>query len=121
MKANIFNHVAIIVEDVDASESFYKEVFELEPIPRPDFNFPGAWLGFEGACELHIIGGRDAPVVSDPRGAHFAMEIQSMDEWCAHLASINVAFLPVRSRPDGALQTYIEDPDGYFVELTQLP
>jgi lactoylglutathione lyase len=121
MKAKVFNHVALLVADVEASGSFYKQVLGLEEIPRPAFDFPGMWLGFDGNRELHLIGGREEPVVSDPRGLHWALEIESMDDWERYLDSIACPYTPRRTRPDGAFQIYVKDPDGYYVELTQLP
>ena len=38
------DHVALHVEDVDASCRFYGEALMLESLPRPDFDFPGAWF-----------------------------------------------------------------------------
>ena len=121
MKANIFNHVALLVSDVEASASFYQKVFGLEEIPRPAFDFPGLWLGFDGNRELHLIGGREEAVISDPRGMHWALEIDSVEDWENFLDSIGVPYTPRRTRPDGAYQIYVKDPDGYFVELCQLP
>ena len=121
MRANVFNHVALLVKDVEASGDFYKNALGLEEIPRPAFSFPGMWLGFDGNRELHLIGGRKEPVVSDPRGTHWALEIESVEAWQQHLESMDIPYTPVRTRPDGAYQIYVKDPDGYFVELTQLP
>ena len=44
MKIRRLDHVAIHVKDVEASSKFYREVLRLEPLPRPMFDFPGAWF-----------------------------------------------------------------------------
>jgi catechol 2,3-dioxygenase-like lactoylglutathione lyase family enzyme len=44
MKTLQLNHVAIHVADVERSVHFYRDVLQLEPLPRPAFKFPGAWF-----------------------------------------------------------------------------
>ena len=115
------NHVALHVEDVEASSRFYREVLQLEPIPRPAFDFPGAWFRLGARQELHLIGQRDRPVSSHHRGSHFALAVDSLDCWERHFARKGAEWLPRRKRPDGALQIYVSDPDGHFVELFEPP
>ena len=46
MKVLQLNHVALHVADVAVSESFYRDVLQLEQLARPAFDFPGAWFRF---------------------------------------------------------------------------
>ncbi|MBW8883429.1 MAG: VOC family protein [Planctomycetia bacterium] len=115
------NHVALHVADLDQSVAFYRDVLRLEPIPRPAFSFPGAWFRLGVDQDLHLIGGRDREVVSHNRGNHFALLVDDFDAWEKYLTENNVKFAPRRMRPDGALQLYVIDPDGYYVELCTLP
>lgn len=64
------NHVAIHVSDVETSCEFYRNVLQLESLPRPAFTFPGAWFRLGAQQELHIIGERGEPVHSHNRGNH---------------------------------------------------
>ena len=48
------HHVSFAVGDVEASLAFYRDVLGLEPIERPDFGFPGAWLEAPGV-QVHLI------------------------------------------------------------------
>jgi catechol 2,3-dioxygenase-like lactoylglutathione lyase family enzyme len=114
------NHVALHVVDVEKSAAFYRDVLRLEPIPRPAFSFPGAWFRLGVDQELHLIGGRDREVVSHNRGNHFALLVDDFDAWEKYLTENNVKFAPRRLRPDGALQLYVIDPDGHYVELCTL-
>ncbi len=107
--------------DLDQSVAFYRDVLRLEPIPRPAFSFPGAWFRLGVDQDLHLIGGRDREVVSHNRGNHFALLVDDFDAWEKYLTENNVKFAPRRMRPDGALQLYVIDPDGYYVELCTLP
>ena len=43
MEHRELNHVGLHVKDVAKSCEFYERVLELQPIPRPAFDFPGAW------------------------------------------------------------------------------
>jgi len=115
------NHVALHVADIERSVEFYRDVLRLEPIPRPAFTFPGAWFRLGADQELHLIGERTREVNSQTRGNHFALLVDDFDAWERYLTDNHVHFLPRRTRPDGALQLYVIDPDGHHIELCTLP
>lgn len=121
MKCKQLDHVAIHVADLDESRRFYSSVLSLDEMPRPDFDFPGAWFRLGQSQELHLIGGREADVSSQRRGTHFALLIEDITAWEAHLRSQGAEFQAPKSRPDGAVQIFLTDPDGYWVELCQAP
>lgn len=114
------NHVAIHVADVARSVKFYGEVLGLPALPRPAFTFPGAWFAL-GSQELHIIGDRrDQPVYSHNRGNHFAMLVDDIEAAVAVLDDKQIEHSGLKVRPDGALQVFFQDPDGFYLELTQV-
>jgi lactoylglutathione lyase len=115
------NHVALHVADLERSIAFYRDVLLLQPIPRPAFTFPGAWFQLGVDQELHLIGERKQDVVSHNRGNHFALLVDDFDAWERYLTERQVNFAPRRTRPDGALQLYVIDPDGHYIELCTLP
>ena len=117
MKTTELNHVALHVENVEASCDFYSQVLQLKSIPRPNFDFPGAWYLLGEDQELHLIGGREDAVISRPRSNHFALRADNLDEWEEYFKKIGQAYVPCRPRPDGAFQIYVADPDGYHIEL----
>jgi catechol 2,3-dioxygenase-like lactoylglutathione lyase family enzyme len=121
MKIAELNHVALHVADVSKSTEFYRMVLRLEPIPRPAFDFPGAWFRLGVNQELHLIGDRTAPVVSSNRGNHFALRVDELDGWEAHLKKVGADFRPRKQRPDGAWQVFLRDPDGHVIELFTPP
>jgi catechol 2,3-dioxygenase-like lactoylglutathione lyase family enzyme len=120
MKQLQLNHVALHVADVPTSEKFYREVLQLESIPRPGFTFPGAWFRLGSDQELHLIGDRIQPVHSHNRGNHYALLVDDIDAWERHFQLIGA---PSRRqlRPDGAHQVYVTDPDGHVIELCTSP
>jgi catechol 2,3-dioxygenase-like lactoylglutathione lyase family enzyme len=121
MKILELNHVAIHVENVDRSCAFYSTVLRLPAIPRPAFEFPGAWFQFGTRQELHIIGNRVDPVISHNRGNHFALLVDHLGEWEDHFKAIKQEYRPIKARPDGALQLFLKDPDGHVIELFTPP
>ena len=120
MKVHQLNHVAIHVADVPTSVAFYRDVLQLPAMERPAFDFPGAWFRLGVDQELHLIGDRNQPVHSGHRGTHFALVVENLDQWESHLDLHNANRLPRRTRPDGAHQTFVQDPDGHWVELCTL-
>lgn len=117
MQVRQLNHVALHVADVGRSVAFYRDVLQLPPMPRPAFDFPGAWFQLGSDQELHLIGDRELPVHSHHRGGHFALVVDDLAAWERHLDACSATRLPRKIRPDGALQTFVQDPDGHWIEL----
>ena len=120
MKILELNHIALHVADLEASIAFYRDQLELAPIPRPAFDFPGAWFRLGTQQELHLIAGREQPVESQARGTHFALQVDSIEEAAALLRRNDITHRAPKRRPDGAWQIFFTDPDGYKIELTDL-
>ena len=121
MKTKDLNHVALLVADLEASREFYGSALGFEEIARPAFDFPGAWYRIGEAQELHLIGGREGAVNSGTRGNHFAVGVESIEEAERTLEQRGLTHTPRQTRPDGAYQIYVEDPDGYWIEFCQSP
>jgi catechol 2,3-dioxygenase-like lactoylglutathione lyase family enzyme len=116
-KTTSINHVALHVADVAKSVRFYVEVMQFEQLPRPAFDFDGAWFRLGTVQELHLIAGRQNETTSGSRSNHFALEVPDLDEWQAHLTTQKAIFKPAKARPDGISQVFVQDPDGHFIEL----
>ena len=121
MKILELNHVAIHVSDVARSCEFYSRVLRLESMTRPAFDFPGAWFRLGTQQELHLIGRTNEPVEPRSRNNHFALMVDDIAEWEAHLNKVGANFRPPKLRPDGASQIFIADPDGHYIELFTPP
>lgn len=121
MEITDLNHIAIHVKDVAASRRFYGDLLGLKPKKRPDFDFDGAWFQLGPVRELHILEGREIDVVSHHRGAHFAFEVPDIQVAKAELeaAGVKIERGP-QTRPDGAQQIFVLDPDGYWVEFSDI-
>src|SRR5436305_650336 len=115
LKVQELNHVALHVRDLEASIHFYGTTLELPRLPRPAFNFPGAWFAL-GNQELHLIADPDLSPASR-RHHHFALRVEDAFAARAALAAKGVTGLEGPSpRPDGPMQLFFHDPDGYRIE-----
>ena len=118
LKTTQLDHVALHVADIDKSCAFYEQVMKLQPIPRPAFKFPGAWYRLGDSQELHLIGERPNVVSgAASRGDHWALMVDDIDQWEAYFQEAGIEYTPRRTRPDGAYQIYVFDPDGHCLEL----
>lgn len=111
------NHVALFVRDVARSCQFYADVLRLEQIPRPAFDFPGAWFRLGQSQELHLIGGSNETAALSVRGNHFALRVDDVAGWERHVQSSGALVRGPVKRPDGATQLFLRDPDGHLLEL----
>lgn len=114
------DHVAISVADADKSASFYEELFGFRQVPAP---VPMArWLVMANGVMLHIVGNRTAPS-SHSRWDHLALACADMDAFIAKLDARHISWTNMEGghspqvRSDGVRQIFIQDPDGYWIEI----
>lgn len=113
------NHVMIRVADLDASVRFYHDVVGLKQVHRPAFDFPGAWFAL-GEQQLHLVGDPEAPSSSGHH--HFALWVDDPAEAKRELLARGWTRLRgPNARPDGVMQLFVTDPDGYIFELMSAP
>lgn len=119
------NHLAIHVKSLDASMRFYTDILGLQKISA---KIPPhiIWLK-TGDFELHLVGGRTQPVQA-PREVHLAFRVPDLATVTSKLDANRIVWgnfageAGVRQqRTDGVLQIYFSDPDGYWIEVNQLP
>src|SRR5205823_7289707 len=78
MQITAVHHIALTVTDIERSRQFYREILSIEEIPRPPFDFPGAWFKLGDSQQLHLIVHtrptfREKPL--DTRDVHFAVRV----------------------------------------------
>ena len=115
------HHVAVLVTDLPAAKAFYGGVLGLSELPRPPFDFGGAWYAL-GDRQLHLIvhppgrtrrGTRDI----DARDGHFALRVTDFEATLAHLQAHGVPAHVSRDNLTPWKQIYVTDPDGNVIEL----
>lgn len=110
------HHVALCVDDVDTARRFYLDVLGCtERSDRPDFGLPGAWLD-AGTQQIHLMAFEEAAPASM---AHFALRVDDLDAWCAHLDACGVPYDRARPIAGAGRQAFLRDPAGNQIELNQ--
>ena len=120
------DHVTIVVKDLDATRRFYVGLLGMQEVPRPAFSFQGQWFQ-AGPTLIHTIlefagsGPAGSAACANSRGHHFAFLVDDCWEAAKRVEAAGVPFVsPPKERPDGAIQLFINDPDGHLVEITSV-
>lgn len=123
MPSFLLNHIAISVQNVDASIAFYQKVLGLQEIENTASNSKTRWLSLGEDKQLHLIPRPNIEVRTN-KAVHFALATQNLDAFVAHLLDLKIEFsdwigTPNKDyvRKDGIQQFYFQDPDGYWIEV----
>jgi len=111
------DHYTIHVKDLVASIHFYTEVVGFALMPRPSFDFEGAWFAINDTQSIHLIKDEKSEVASGSRQLHFAFKVGSLDDIIAISIEMDLDFLGPKTRPDGVKSIFVKDPSGYFLEF----
>lgn len=124
------HHLTIITRDLGKSLPFYREVFGLTEVPRPNFAVGGAWLAC-GSLQVHLIlypeGSFRETSVIDRNDWHFAFRTDDFEGTISRLTELGFGehlpqddpkyLLVFRSGIAGYPQLYLRDPDLNVVEI----
>ena len=119
-----FDHVAINVSDQQRSVDFYAGAFGLKEIPAPFPKGGPRWMELAGGISLHL---QSLPEKITPpqRAVHFAIAVPDLAPVIAYLDSHHIRWTDSQGRvaqvqairTDRVRQIYVQDPDGYWVEV----
>ena len=120
------DHVLVVSSDLDKTREFYRDLLGMDEMPRPDFSFPGLWFK-AGETQVHVTLAGDDAGTSGPgeftgnypaQGPHIAFQVEDAAAAAEHARSLDIPIVAgPYLRPDGPLQFYIHDPDGYLIEF----
>ena len=124
------NHYFVRDSDQEQTKNFYVDVLGFEVMPRPDFPFPGYWLGINGKIQVHMgpagIPNQETYYLGTPKGAatdhagvldHIAFLASEPENFVKRFKEKGMSFRP-RSLPESELfQLFIKDPNGLTIEL----
>jgi catechol 2,3-dioxygenase-like lactoylglutathione lyase family enzyme len=117
------DHIALLVRDLDESARFYTEVLRIREVPDPMGGTHIRWFEFADGQRFHLQAG-DIGRVHVEKGTHFAFSADDLDEVIVFLRERGVAFTDFKGtpgainvRPDGMRAIFLEDPNGYWIEI----
>ena len=118
-----FSHQTIYVTDLDRAANFYEKALELKRIPEPFHDGKHVWFRVSEHGQLHVVSGAKEDVSHDIN-IHLAFSVPSMEEFTKHLDAMNIKYgnwaqnsKTPQNRPDNVKQIYLQDPDGYWIEI----
>lgn len=130
MPVTELNHYFVRANDLEATKRFYCDVLGFEVMPRPDFPFPGYWLGVGGKIQVHMgphgipnselyYLGTTKQSATDNTGVvdHIAFLATDPDKFNTRFESLGLA---ARKRyfPEFKLyQMFVKDPNDLTIEL----
>ncbi|MEH6407005.1 MAG: VOC family protein [Leeuwenhoekiella sp.] len=119
-----FDHTALSVSDLDKSAAFYHDILQLHEIPTPASNPTLRWFDLGNNHQLHLIKSDAKSIEKTPKALHFSVHLADIDAFVAYLDKNKVDYInwlgdskETSLRPDGVRQIYVQDPDGYWIEI----
>jgi len=124
-----FLHTMIRVRDLDASLNFYSNLLGMKVLRKRDYptgKFTLAFVGYgdetsNTVIELTHNWGQTEPYNLGSAFGHLAIAVPDVYKACEHLAAAGVK-IPRPAGPmahGGSVIAFIEDPDGYRIELIE--
>ena len=124
------NHYFVRSRDLERSRRFYCEALGFEVMPRPNFPFPGYWLGVSGRVQVHMgldgvpeeadyYFGTSASSARDNAGVVDHIAFQGTDAE-GMMQRLDAHGLRTRTRHIAEVQLFqifVADPDGLMIEL----
>jgi lactoylglutathione lyase len=124
-KAKKLLHTRYRVNDLERTVKFYKDVLGLEEVGRHK-SPRGSELAFlkapgsEELIELCYFPA-SGPVQVQPDLTHLAFEVDSMEQFGKHLASLGLQFSDgPHTKSDGGIIAFVDAPEGYEIELIEM-
>ena len=118
-----FSHQTIFVTDLDRAAKFYEQVMELKRIAEPFHDGKHVWFRVSEHGQLHVVSGAKEDIPHDIN-IHLAFSVPSMEAFTKHLDEFHVKYgdwsqknTTPQVRPDKVKQIYLQDPDGYWIEV----
>ena len=119
------NHISLRVRNLGVSSKFYQDVLLLKEIK----NGTGApnirWFAIGQGQSVHLIEG-DFGNTFVTIATHFCISSAQFDRTLQHLTNSGVGFCNLTRdvgkehvRADGIRSVYLQDPDGYWIEINE--
>jgi catechol 2,3-dioxygenase-like lactoylglutathione lyase family enzyme len=119
------NHMSVRVRSLERSAKFYQEVLLLPEIECGARQANIRWFGLGEGQSIHLIEGdfgRTFVTIS----THFCISSADFDGTLRHLRARGAPFCNLAGerdkehiRADGVRSVYMQDPDGYWIEINE--
>lgn len=117
-----FNHLALSVKDLNVTAEFYKKVFQLPEISNRTANPNIRWISLNDGKELHLISNPEKVTLN--KSVHIAFSTANLEAFVKRLTELKIPYgdwpgtaNAVTTRADGIKQIYLQDPNGYWLEV----
>jgi len=108
-----FDHVSVIITEVERSRRFYRDVLGLEEIAKPkSFDFVALWFEL-GDQTLHLLQ-KPIPDLVGPR--HFALRVPDVDAARAYFRERGIA-IEETTKINACDRFFVRDPDKNRIEI----
>ena len=112
------DHVNIWTADLKRLIGFYRDVLGLEPGPRPDFPFGGAWLYLGAQAVVHLVEVKKALHPGEVQLSHFAFQSSgNLEDFLAEMKRHGIETELGRPPRSGLVQVNFHDPDGNHIHV----
>jgi catechol 2,3-dioxygenase-like lactoylglutathione lyase family enzyme len=118
-----FHHISISVTDLDRSVKFYTSVLNLNEITDKGSTQGVRWFSLGDDKELHLISIVKEPVTTN-KAIHLALTTPNFDAFVKKLDKLKIEYSDwpgnkgkINLRADGVKQVFLQDPDGYWIEV----
>ena len=118
-----FNHLTVYVTDLGRASEFYSKILLLDTIPEPFHDQRHTWFKIAEHGELHVVSGAKTDIPHDVN-IHLAFSVPDLPAFMKHLDEASVKYgnwagdsKKIQMRPDQISQIYLQDPDGYWIEV----
>jgi lactoylglutathione lyase len=118
------DHLTVHVAEMQRSSHFYQDILGLESIPEPFQDGLHLWYRIGSTLSLHVVGGSH-PIPNPPIQHHFAFRVPSLDPIIQRFEQHSINYRSLKGdtritiRPDGLRQIFLQDPDGYWIEINE--
>jgi len=119
----LLNHVAIFVVNLERSKAYYNEMFQLDTIPEPFHDGKHAWYSIAPGVAMHVIQGAEKPKEYFLNN-HTCFSVPSVEVFVEKLKTRHMFWYnakgikgEITTRIDGVKQIWVNDPDGYWIEV----
>ena len=120
-------HIAVKTENLAATRKFYVDIIGLREFPRPDFGYPGAWLGCTqpgGLAIIHVYAGGPAlgPEGKAPAGTaaidHVSLSCSGYRSYVSRFKATGLEWREFIVPNTSLWQLFVYDPSGVQLEIT---